>query len=155
MLRWTSALAIFFMVLLPALEAAAEDEGASLTVQVDGIQSERKGEIGIALFENKKGFPTHLEHAYEPAWIPAQAGVNSVSHTFEGLGWGDYAVSVLHDENGNRKLERSTFGFPQEGVGFSNDQKVRLKAPHFDDCRFVLEDRENKNITIALDYRED
>lgn len=132
----------------------AEDEGATLAVRVNAVKIEKKGEIGIALFENKKGFPTHIEHAYEPAWIPL-GGAETADYKFEGLPAGDYAVSVLHDENGNWKLERSTFGFPKEGVGFSNDQKVKLSDPDFDDCKFLLTFREQKNIVITLDYRDD
>lgn len=145
---------VLFTLLLPTTESAAEDEGASLAVRVNAIDGQRKGEVGIALFENKKGYPTHIEHAYEPAWIPTQAGVDSVEHTFEGLPAGDYAVSVLHDENGNRKMERSAFGFPKEGVGFSNDQKVKLSAPDFDDCKFLLSEGEHKSMIVTLDYRD-
>src|SRR3989338_6853652 len=143
---------LWFLVVFPlsfSFQAGAvEDEGASLAVQVNGVQSERKGEVGIALFENKNGYPIHIEHAYEPAWIPIESDRASVSHTFEGLPAGDYAVSVLHDENGNRKLERSTFGFPKEGVGFSKDQRVKLSAPDYDDCSFLLSGGEIKNIVI-------
>ncbi len=138
----------------PTAAKAAEDEGATLSVRVEAIQ-DRKGELGIALFENKKGYPTHLEHAYEPAWMPVEKGMPSAEHTFEGLAAGDYAVSVLHDENGNRRLERSTLGFPKEGVGFSNNQRVKLSAPDYDDCKFLLADGENKKIVIQLDYRND
>lgn len=147
-------MAAFVMLSFPALIVLAEDEGASLAVRVNVIQSEKKGEIGIALYENKKGYPTHLEHAYEPAWIPVQKGTETADHVFEGLPAGDYAVSVVHDENGNRKIDRSTLGFPKEGVGFSNGQKVKLSAPDFDDCKFLLSEGENKSIAITLDYRD-
>lgn len=140
---------------LPACLEAAEDVGATLSVRVEAVRSHKKGEVGIALFENKKGFPTHIEHSYEPAWIPVEGETAAVDHTFEGLPAGDYAVSVVHDENGNRKLERSTLGFPKEGVAFSNDQKVKLSAPDFEDCSFDLAEGENKKIVLRLDYRED
>jgi uncharacterized protein (DUF2141 family) len=153
MIRLTGMIA-FLTLFLPIAGGAAEDEGASLAVRVNAIDGQRKGEVGIALFENKKGYPTHIEHAYEPAWIPVQTGVESAEHTFEGLPAGDYAVSVLHDENGNRKMERSTFGFPKEGVGFSNDQKVKLSAPDYEDCQFLLSEGEHQSIAITLDYRD-
>src|SRR3989338_1059779 len=153
MLR-VSLMAAAVFVLFSVGKVSAEDAGGSLGVRVEGIKSEKKGELGIALYENKKGYPTHLEHAYEPAWIPLTEGTAALDHLFDGLPAGDYAVSVVHDENGNRKVDRSTFGFPKEGVGFSNDQKVKFEAPDYDDCKFDLADGENKNIVITLDYRD-
>ena len=132
---------------------AGEEEGASLHVRVEAVKN-IKGELGIALFENKKGFPTHIEHAYEPAWFPLKEEMRVVEHTFDGLPAGDYAVSVLHDEDGDRKMDRTALGFPDEGVGFSNGQKVKLSAPDYDDCKFDLAEGENKEIVIQMDYRD-
>lgn len=50
-------------------------------------------------------------------------------------------------------MDRSTLGFPKEGVGFSNDQKVVLSAPKFHKAKFLLQEGENKEIIIQLDYR--
>jgi len=123
----------------------------NLKVRVEGIQ-EKGGEIGVALYNQKKGFPIELEHAYEAKWIPLKGGERSVSVHFESIPAGEYAVSVLHDENGNRKLERSTLGFPKEGVSFSNNRKVKLSAPKFKKCKFLLE--ADKEIITQLDYRK-
>ena len=150
---------IFILALVlafPTVARAADDDFATLAVRVQAIKG-RTGEIGIVLFENKKGYPTHIEHAYEPVWIVLNdlpAGTATVEHVFEGLPAGDYAVSVVHDDNGNRKVDRSLIGFPKEGVGFSNDQKVKLSAPDYDDCKFDLHEGEQKNIVVTLDYRD-
>lgn len=147
-------LGFFFLLPFSNAEAAEDDDSATLQVRVEGVKSEKKGELGIALFENKKGYPTHIEHAYEPAWIPLKSEMTSVEHVFDGLAAGDYAVSVLHDENGDRKMNRSRLGFPSEGVGFSNDQKVKLSAPDYEDCKFDLAPSESKKIVIQVDYRD-
>jgi uncharacterized protein (DUF2141 family) len=44
---------------------------------------------------------------------------------------GRYGVVVIHDENSNMKLDRSFFGIPKEGFGFSNNPHVVLSAPSF------------------------
>ena len=149
-----SVVAVLLFLFSPAGLEASKEDSATLQVRVEAIKSEKEGEIGVAIFENKKGFPTHIEYAYEPAWISLQKGMEAVDHVFEGLPSGDWAVSVVHDENGNRKLDRSTLGFPKEGVGFSNGQKVKLSSPDFDDCQFTLSEGEQKKITIRLDYRD-
>lgn len=133
---------------------AQEVDYAALEVRVEGIQHQKRGEVGVALFNSPKGYPAHTEHSYDAKWVPVQAGQQSVHVAFEGVPFGEYAVSVLHDENGNRKLERSPLGFPKEGVGFSNDQKVILSAPSFKASKLTLSEPDPRKLTITLDYRD-
>ena len=133
---------------------AADKESANLKVRVGGI-SANKGEIGIALYASKKGYPLHFEYTYEALWIPLEAMANSVEAAFEALPPGEYAVSVLHDENGNRKMDRNSLGFPREGVGFSNGQRVVFGSPSFEKSKFALSGSESKEIAITLDYRKE
>ena len=141
-------------------QAATERKGVPdgeapgiIEVRIEGIQP-RPGEIGVALFNAKTGYPVHIEHAYDTEWIPLKTGQLWVSVVFDALPGGDYAVSVVHDENANRKVDRSAVGFPKEGVGFSNGQKVTLKAPSFNKSKFALQPGETKKISIKLDYRK-
>lgn len=138
-----------------ALNSLARDkESANLKVRVGGIHG-NKGEIGIALYENKKGYPLHFEYTYEALWIPLEGGKNTAEAALEALPPGEYAVSVLHDENGNRKMDRNSMGFPREGVGFFNDQKVVFGSPSFEKSKFALSAGESKEIVITLDYRKE
>ena len=146
-------MAILLVVSLVNLAHAQDVDFVNLGVRVEGI-SHNRGEVGVALFSSPKGYPSHIEHAYEVQWVGVQDGPNAIEVVFEGLPFGDYAVSVFHDENGNRTLERSTLGFPKEGVGFSNDQKVTLSAPSFNASKFTLSKAEDLQVVVALDYRE-
>ena len=127
------------------------EQQEGLKVWVEGVRAV-PGEVGIAVFNTKKGFPIHIEHAYATEWIPLKEDQKSVMATFNSLPPGEYAISVLHDENGNRKMDRTTTGFPKEGVGFSNDQRVTLKAPGYQESKFYLSPGEKKRIKIQLDY---
>ncbi len=49
---------------------------------------------------------------------------------FEGLPTGTYALALIHDENGNGKLD-TLMGIPREGFGFSNNPAIRFGAPSF------------------------
>jgi uncharacterized protein (DUF2141 family) len=62
---------------------------------------------------------------------------DSETFHFSGLAAGTYAVRVMHDENGNGKLDANLVGMPTEGYGFSNDPKVARK-PTFDEAKFEL-----------------
>lgn len=49
---------------------------------------------------------------------------------------GRYAAQAFHDRNANGKVDRTLFGIPKEGVGFSNDAKIRMAPPRFDEAAF-------------------
>ena len=152
MFRLSIILSIFILIFTTPLSAQNEAP-LTLTVRVEGI-AHRKGEVGVALFNNKLGYPVHIEHAYENEWVELKEGQENLEVVFDTIPPGEYAISVMHDENGNRMLERSTMGFPKEGVGFSNDQRVVLSAPKFAKAKFNLSEGEQKKILIKLEYRK-
>ena len=49
---------------------------------------------------------------------------------FSGLPSGTYALALIHDENGNGKLD-TMMGIPREGFGFSNNPAIRFGPPSF------------------------
>lgn len=48
---------------------------------------------------------------------------------------GSYALSVIHDANGNGRLD-TFLAIPREGFGFSRNPKIRMGPPRFDETRF-------------------
>jgi len=50
---------------------------------------------------------------------------------------GDYAVSVIHDENGDGQLNKM-LGIPREGFGFSRNPRIHFGPPGFEACRFPV-----------------
>jgi uncharacterized protein (DUF2141 family) len=62
---------------------------------------------------------------------------------------GSYAVVVFHDENDNGKIDRSVLGIPREDYGFSNNPKLLLRKPTFDEARFAV-DAQDATIAIRL-----
>ena len=67
---------------------------------------------------------------------------------FAALPPGDYAVAVIHDENGNARLD--TFaGIPKDGFGFSRNPPIRFGPPRFAAARFTLAgDAEQQQVTM-------
>ncbi len=65
---------------------------------------------------------------------PAKAGTTIV--VVRGVPPGRYAAQGSHDENGNGKVDRGPFGIPKEGVGFSNDARIRMGPPTFGEAAF-------------------
>lgn len=82
--------------------------------------------------------------------VPVAGNVRDGTVTFEiGLPPGRYALSVLQDMNGNRKLDTNFIGIPTEASGSSNDAPARWSAPKFKDAVFTVGD-EPVNLTIRL-----
>lgn len=155
-MRSSAVLSLFLFWTGPSALRAAEltapqGEPANLEVRVAGIQ-DIAGEVGVAVFNQKDGYPIQIAKSYEAQWQP-QKGQKELLFVFDSLPAGDYAVSVLHDENGDKKLQTSAVGFPKEGVGFSNGQKVVMSAPKFRKAKFALAAGEKKRIDIPMDYR--
>ncbi len=48
---------------------------------------------------------------------------------------GVYALALYHDENANRKFDRTAIGFPAEGYGFSNNPATLAGLPSFRSVR--------------------
>ncbi|OYZ30574.1 MAG: hypothetical protein B7Y31_12650 [Novosphingobium sp. 16-62-11] len=50
---------------------------------------------------------------------------------------GRYAIVLLHDENSNKKMDKTLF-LPKEGFGFSRDAPVKMSAPKFEAAAFEV-----------------
>lgn len=117
-----------------------------IKVELLGVRSE-KGDLRIALFDSKRGFPGKFERASARGVVAALSRV----YVFEQVPYGSYAISVTHDENRNGKLDANFLGIPKEGVGASNNPKARFGPPSFDDARFEL-DRQEVVRAVRLTY---
>jgi uncharacterized protein (DUF2141 family) len=116
-----------------ALAASAVCAQHKLTIVVDGIEK-MEGTIMIAVYDS-----TGFLKKYVYASI-VKADAEEASVVIENVEPGEYAVSVMHDENGNNKLDTGTFGIPIEKTGFSNNARGKMGPPAFKDCMIKVED---------------
>jgi len=94
------------------------------------------GKARVAVFSNKDGFPSDNEKA---RFLMIQAIIDSAcSVRFLDIPYGNYAVSLFHDENNNGKLDTTWYGLPKEGIGISSNAQSRYGPPSFEDARFAL-----------------
>lgn len=56
---------------------------------------------------------------------------------FGDLPSGTYALALIHDENGNGKLD-TMLGIPREGFGFSRNPAIRFGPPKFASARVSI-----------------
>lgn len=126
------ALAAFtFGALLPLSSAHAE--GSRLEVQVQGFKND-SGEALIGLFADGETWLKYAK-ALRVLKVPIQKG--EAKAQFEDLPPGVYAVSVIHDENRNGKLDMAWLPYPHpgEGAGASNNPTALIGPPSWDDSR--------------------
>ncbi|AYJ86844.1 DUF2141 domain-containing protein [Sphingomonas paeninsulae] len=90
-----------------------------------------------------------LKDCSRSADAPAKYGTTTL--TLTGLRPGRYAVQVYYDQNGNHKVDRALFGVPKEGVGFSNDAKIRFAPPKWEEAAFDY-DGHSRTIRLKLRY---
>ena len=119
--------------------------GYHLTIYVDGVRN-NTGTIGMLLFNSPDGWPDTLSKALRGQKVQAVQG--STVLRLSNLPDGDYGVLVIHDENGNDKLDRDWKGIPKEQWGMSNNPRVLLSAPGFQQAKFHLSS--DKEIHIIL-----
>ena len=68
-----------------------------------------------------------------------------------GLAPATYAIALLHDENGNSKMD-TTLGMPREGFAFSRNPKIRFGPPKFADASFRAEAGVTTQQSITFKY---
>jgi len=99
-----------------------------------------KGIARIALFSSSDGFPDQPSMAVKT--LDAEIRDGRLKASFVNVPYGVYAVSVLHDENRNGKMDTNWVGMPKEGYGASNDAKSSFGPPKFKDAKFFLATKE-------------
>ncbi|NTU57736.1 MAG: DUF2141 domain-containing protein [Chlorobiaceae bacterium] len=119
-----------------------------ITVKVFNLRS-ANGDLVVALFNSKKGFPGKLEAAVRKTVVSAEGAQHEV--VFNDVPYGTWAVTVQHDENRNGKLDSNFLGMPKEGVGTSNNPRSRFGPPSFDSASFPV-DKGDTELVINLRY---
>jgi uncharacterized protein (DUF2141 family) len=127
---------LYFSVLFSTGLFAQIQQKGKLEIRITGMRN-TNGKISVNLFNKEDGFPDDPETCY--AWKTVNVEPDTVVIIFENLPYGDYAVSVLHDENSNGIMEKNFLGIPKEGFAFSNNYAPKIMSPSFSDAMFVLD----------------
>jgi uncharacterized protein (DUF2141 family) len=106
---------------------------AQLDVTVAGLRS-AKGLVSACLTARPDHFPGCVG---DPAARRMTVSAADPHLEFTGLASGGYALSIIHDENANAKLD-TALGIPTEGVGFSRNPRLMFGPPRFSAARLNL-----------------
>lgn len=131
--------------LLLALFLSTSASAFTLKVSVENLQS-NKGTIKYLIFNKEDGFPDVLKNSFKSGTILVKDADKGI--VLESLEEGSYAVSIIHDENDNDKLDTNFMGIPKEGFGFSNNPRIYFGPPSFEKARVEVEKDTDINIVL-------
>lgn len=120
----------------------------TIVVELEGFRN-NQGNVIVSLFRKSKGFPEDMDEAVKNT--DAAIAERRARVVFDKIPYGEYALSVLHDENNNGKMDSNLMGFPKEGHGASNNPQRQFAPPKFEDARFLL-DSEGLVLTVKVRY---
>jgi len=126
---------------------AFSESSSTVLIEVSGFKNTR-GTLNCRLFNKAADFPDG--EGIVTLRVPI-TGPNT-SCSFSNVEPGTYAIAVVHDENGNGKLDKNFVGVPSEGYGVSNNKTYALSAPKWDESSFTLGTTESKALLVKLRY---
>lgn len=138
---------LFPMLATLALAVTQPVAANDVRVIVTGIEL-AQGEISCALYSGGDGFPHRDGDVVQTVRYPAAAPM--LTCTFEDVEPGRYAVSVVHDENANQKIDTNLFGFSKEPWGVSNNVRSERSAPRFTQAAIQVSPDALANFEVAL-----
>jgi uncharacterized protein (DUF2141 family) len=137
----TTALSLWMIIGVMSSSTAQE----MLSIEVTNIKN-TSGNIMVGLFNNEETF---LKDAVIGQTI--KASDEKIVVTFKNVPMGEYAISVIHDENENGELDANMVGIPKEGFAFGNNAMGAFGPPSFDKAKVKLNGEPVKQV-IKLKY---
>ena len=119
-----------------------------LNVAIEGLQN-TQGVVCLKIFSGRRGFPSENINVADEACVAIDTMPLTV--TFDDLAFGNYAIALYHDSNGDGQFNRGTFGIPVEGFGFSNNPAIRMGPAEFEEAMFLWAGARTA-ITIQMQY---
>ncbi|GAN77438.1 DUF2141 domain-containing protein [Acidisphaera rubrifaciens] len=132
--------------LIAALAAAAPARAGEIIVTVTNVRS-NLGHVRVAICPQatflQKTCTIHQA-------VPSKQGTTTV--VFLDVPPGEYAAQGFLDEHDWREVRRDLLGFPENGIGFSNDAPINFGPPKWDDARFSVLPDGAVHVHMTLHY---
>jgi uncharacterized protein (DUF2141 family) len=119
------------------------EETGKLVVTLSNIK--KTGKVHVGLYREGETFP---DKKFQVKSLTGDCK-DDCKFEFDAIPFGEYAIAVYQDENGNGKLDTGFFGIPSEPFAFSNNFKPRFGGPSFEKCRFSFS-KESQSIQIEM-----
>lgn len=118
----------------------------TVVINVQQIQANKGGEISAGIFK-RENFP---KVGKQMIGTERPVTGSSMQIVFEKVLAGEYGLVAFQDIDKNKDLKTNFVGFPKEPIGFSNDAKIKLGPPDFEDAKVKVEAGKTLMLTITL-----
>lgn len=138
-------LSLFYMTMATSTALAGQTQinSSDLSIHITGFDNS-KGVAKVAIVNSKENYKADTPFKGFNLEIINNEVIKTIT-----LPYGEYAVKVYHDENGNNELDTRIFGIPIERYGFSNNARGTLGPPEYDEAAFNL-NSPKKEIFITI-----
>ena len=134
----------FLFLLLPFVfhlgDTAIDPKEGVLHLQVSNIQKP-EGIIWIGVYDSKENFLIKEKAIVKGVEI---GETGTIEMTVENVKFGDCAVAIFHDINGNGEMDRSWLGVPIEPYAFSRKPRSKWRLPRFNEVVIDFAPRSTK-----------
>ena len=138
---------VIMLLIVMAFTLKAQTDSVNVNISITGFEN-TKGLCRLLVFDQPKGFP---EGRYDAIIVKSYKIIAGKLDIELKLKSGQYAFSILHDENSNEELDRAWYGKPKEGFGISRNPKIYFTNPDFEDAEVPVNEK-NKEFLIKMLY---
>ena len=137
----------FLVIITFVILAWSELSSGEIKILVSNIE-EKRGTIHYGVYNNSELFPEEsgkILGGYEEVSKVIENGL-----VIDELEESNYAIAIFHDKNSNKKFD-TFFSIPKEKFGFSNNARVFLGPPKFEDASIFV--GQNSVVEIMIELR--
>ena len=127
---------IILLLILTPVRVFADDPQMTkgeIVLHISELRNDN-GILRVLLFQSSDGFPSDHTKSYALKNVSIEG--DSVTVTISDIPFENYAISLLHDENSNGKMDTNWIGLPKEGAGISNNVKSKFGPPKYKEAKF-------------------
>ena len=128
---------LFLAILLSSLTLSStwtdHYQRGNLILNISNIKND-SGIIWIGIYDSAENFLVKEKALIERFDISSFNYRQKI--TIESLKYGEYAIALFHDINGNGELDQNFIGIPSEPYAFSKKPKSKWRMPKFDEIKF-------------------
>ena len=128
----------------------SNSEEANLKINI--LNLEKPGFLYLSICKDEAGFKETVENeSKEESCIALVKEIDFQNTEINNLlSYGEYAVTLFVDLDGNKKLNKNFLGIPKEQYGFSNNVMGRMSPPTFDQAKFTIAGPTTQNIKLRI-----
>lgn len=124
---------VFLTAFFTTAQNTTSEEGITITVTVNKVKN-NNGKVLFALYTEDTFMKTKPIQA-----TGSTIENNKVKVTFTNVPKGAYAITCVHDENDNGRMDFEDNGMPKEDYGMSNNP-MSYGPPEFGPSKFMVKD---------------